>query len=243
MRQFKFLFFLVILMIVNEPLLFSEKCFGSNKGNLSNKEYTDPKGFFKILPPDSWRIQEYPNDPRGKVAFIASDKGVEFRILAKIVEVTNFNELFENTEMQAEEIKRRFGAITKAEKISLGEYPAVKVSIERNINGHEEKTISISFLRVNILHNFTYSGTIDEYSKYLPVVELSMETYEPRSRNTTENTTKHAVAAKIRRVELDIEMGDLVHALQMANEGLDLDPMNQKLIELKKEIIELKKKK
>ena len=245
MRQARFLFFLIILMLISDLLLFAENRVGYNdrpKKSLSNKEYIDPKGFFKILPPAGWRIQEYPNDPRGKVAFWGPD--VSFRILAKTVDVSSFNELFEKTEIQAEEIRRRFGAITKVEKISLGGGPAVKVSIEMHRNGHEEKTILVNFMRGKILHNFTYGAPINKYSKYLSIVELSMQTYEPTTRDVAEkDIIKHAVAAKIRRAELDIDMGDLLNALRMVNEGLDIDPMNQKLIELKRQILELKSKK
>jgi hypothetical protein len=40
---------------------------------LADKRYKDPKGYFTIVPPAGWRIQEYPGDVRGKVAFIGTD--------------------------------------------------------------------------------------------------------------------------------------------------------------------------
>ena len=248
MRKFGLLFLLIVLVITSGISLHSKECFGYNdsltKNLLDSKEYVDPKGFFKILPPAGWRIQEYPDDARGKVAFISPDKDVEFRILAKIVEVANFKELFENTENQAEEIRRRFGAITKVEEISIGGGPAVKVSIEMDRNAEKEKHIFINFMRGKILHNFTYGAPLNKYSKYLPSVELSIETYEPTSREVSDkDIIKHAVAAKIRRAQLDIEMGDLVNALRVVNEGLEVDPINQRLIELKRKIIELRKNK
>ena len=49
---------------------------------LAKNRYSDPNEYFKIVPPEGWRIQKYSKDPRGKVAFIGPD-GVEIRVLAK----------------------------------------------------------------------------------------------------------------------------------------------------------------
>ena len=46
----------------------------------SEKQYVDPKGYFKIVPPAQWKIEEYPQDPRGKVAFFGPGDDIEFRI-------------------------------------------------------------------------------------------------------------------------------------------------------------------
>lgn len=61
----------------------------NNTASLSKSRYSDPNGYFKIVPPDDWRIQKYPQDPRGKVAFIGPD-GVELRILAKGLHYSSF---------------------------------------------------------------------------------------------------------------------------------------------------------
>lgn len=36
---------------------------------LSQERYQDPQGYFNINPPDGWSIEDYTEDPRGKVAF------------------------------------------------------------------------------------------------------------------------------------------------------------------------------
>lgn len=50
--------------------------------SLAKSRYSDSNGFFKIVPPEAWRIQKYPQDPRGKVAFIGPN-GAELRVLGK----------------------------------------------------------------------------------------------------------------------------------------------------------------
>ena len=45
----------------------------SQQAELADKRYTDPKGYFQLVPPAGWRIEEYPDDVRGKVAFLSPD--------------------------------------------------------------------------------------------------------------------------------------------------------------------------
>ena len=59
---------------------------------LSPNQYVDPKGFFKIFPPKNWKIQEYPSDPRGKIAILGPD-GVQLRILVNSVDFNSFQDL------------------------------------------------------------------------------------------------------------------------------------------------------
>ena len=59
------------------------------KAQLSRTRYVDPKGFFKIVPPAGWRIREYPQDPRGKVAFMGPGD-VALRVLTNPVDFTSF---------------------------------------------------------------------------------------------------------------------------------------------------------
>ena len=49
---------------------------------LSQTRYVNPKGYFKITPPRGWRIVEYSQDPRGKVAFIS-----DFRDVLEFIEL------------------------------------------------------------------------------------------------------------------------------------------------------------
>lgn len=205
---------------------------------LSAKEYRDPRGLFTILPPAGWRVQEYPEDPRGKVAFLAPTASVEFRILARAVDVEGFDDVVANTEAQADEIRRRCGARVTTSRASLGGDSAVRVEAELLQAGKPRKLLMFNFVRGKVLHNLTFGAPVSEYTKHWPVVNASMETYQPLARDVSSaDIVRHTVAAKKRRAELDISRGDFENALRMVNEGLDLDPLNSELIDLKRTIL------
>ncbi|MCP3875773.1 MAG: hypothetical protein GY699_21795, partial [Desulfobacteraceae bacterium] len=79
----------------------------SKTDTLAKSRYSDPNGYFKIVPPDGWRIQKYPQDPRGKVAFVGPG-GVQLRVLAKGLDYNNFEEMLE----EIKEIEKKIGTNT-----------------------------------------------------------------------------------------------------------------------------------
>ena len=88
---------------------------------LAKSRYSDPNGYFKIVPPDGWRIQKYPEDPRGKVAFIGPD-GVELRILVKGLDYNSFEEMLE----EIKGIEKKIDTNINIEKITFANKPAIK---------------------------------------------------------------------------------------------------------------------
>lgn len=59
---------------------------------LADNWYSDPKGYFRIVPPAGWEVTEYPEDPRGKVAFTGPDD-VELRVLVNAVDFDSVDRL------------------------------------------------------------------------------------------------------------------------------------------------------
>ena len=112
---------------------------------LSDKRYIDPKNFFTIVPPALWRIQEYPNDPRGKVAFLSPTSGVELRILVAGEDFNTLNEMISLSKT----IEERLGKSTNIEKITFNGRSAMKRSLEYK----ETKFLIYDFLIENIHYN------------------------------------------------------------------------------------------
>ena len=112
---------------------------GCGSGQTENENsrlsvYVDPNGYFAILPPAGWRVQRYRNEPRGKVAFFASD-GTELRVLVKAVGSTDYDERLEN----AKEIERELGIEMNIEPIDFVGLPAIKrVTTFTTGGGHEK---------------------------------------------------------------------------------------------------------
>jgi hypothetical protein len=210
------------------------------KQYLSTQEYSDPKGFFTIFPPPGWLISEYPDDPRGKVAFLHPNiKNLSLRVIAQAADYKNFEELRQNAEIAASKIRTQFKGQVSIERCSLGDAPALRVNITIP---NQLKQLQYQFLRGRMYYNLAYSAPLNAYEDFLTEITNSMETFEPGSHGVTnKDVVLHSIRAKVRRATLLIEMGKLVLALEAVNEGLRIQPTNSELRELKK-VIEQKRK-
>jgi hypothetical protein len=199
--------------------------------DLSNKRYIDPKGYFKIIPPSGWQIQEYPDDPRGKVAFIGPD--IDIRILVNAVDFNTIDDLV----LFCEDLETRLGLDMNIKKITFNGLPAVSRSFEYG----GDKFYYIDFLIGNVDHNLAYSAAINKYDKYLPIVLKSIDTYEPILKDITdEDLTEHYLAKKIRLAQLMIDNKNYDIALELINEGLDISSNHEELLKMKEKISDIK---
>jgi len=196
---------------------------------LAGKRYIDPKGYFRIVPPLGWQLQEYPQEPRGKVAFIAPIANTELRILINAVDFSTIDELVKS----CQRIETRRGISTNIEKVEFAGRPAVKRSFE--IQGI--KFMAIDFLEGRVVHNLQYTAPPDVYHKYLSVAMNSMKTYEPLTHNTSsQDVIKHRLAQKLSIARLMIDIGNYDLALEYIKEGLELSPQHVELLRLKHEV-------
>ncbi len=200
----------------------------STTSALAKTRYSDPNGYFKIVPPAGWRIQKFPQDPRGKVGFIGP-AGVELRILAKGLDYNNFEKMLE----QIKGIERKIGTDTNIEKVTFLDKPAVK----RTFTFKNVKMLLIDFMIGNTTHNIMYSASPKKFEKHLSLAWESINTYEPTLRGVSEeDVNKHAVAKSLRLSQIFFKQGNYDLALEFINEGLEVMPDNAELIELKKKI-------
>ncbi len=86
-RSIIFVFWAVVPIYIFTSFAYGET------GQLSKSRYSDPKGYFKIVPPNGWRIQEFPQDARGKVAFFSPESNVDLRVLVNAVDFSTIEEL------------------------------------------------------------------------------------------------------------------------------------------------------
>ncbi len=202
---------------------------------LSDTRYVDPKGYFTIVPPDGWEIQEYPDDPRGKVAFKCPGSQTDLRVLINIVDYDDFDQLVQQLLSKEEQL----GVETNLEETTFGDIPAV----ERDFGFQGIRLRAIDFLVGRVAHNLQYGAPEDEYDTYLFVALKSMETYEPVFKDVTdEDQKKSIVAKKVRLAELMLEAGNLDVAAAYVEEGLEISPKDAKLLALKQQIEEQRSK-
>ena len=235
-----FIFFLGLFLSMNTSLRINE---GSepilkNQGLLEN-EYIDPKGFFKIRPPSGWQIREYIDDPRGKVDFESSLNipKAQLKIGGMANPFPDYEKFIHDLEMQAERIKfqyKQYNASITTEKTTFANMPALKIYF--NIPD-KLKQVHIHFIKGDNYYTLLFGAPPDLYEKFFSVAIMSFESFEPVSKNVTKDeVVKHNVQSKLRAAMLAIQMGQKEYALTIINEGLQIDPNNSDLLELKKQI-------
>jgi len=235
MRKFVWLMpiFLLFCGISNFLCIESE---GANTAEqLSTTRYIDPKGYFKIVPPAGWKIQEFPQDTRGKVAFFAPETDVDLRVLVNAVDFSTIDKLI----AFCKDVENRIGTTTNIEQITFCGRPAVR----RTFQLKGRKFYYIDFLVGKVDHNIAYSASLSKYEKYLPVIMKSIETYGPNFREiSNKEVVDHIIAKNARLAQLMINDGNFDLASEFIKEGLDLSPKDPELLKLKIQIEEKRKK-
>jgi len=204
-------------------------CGQTKGGQLAAKRYVDPKGYFKIVPPEAWRVQEYPQDPRGKVAFIGPESNVDLRVLVNAVDFNTIDGLV----AFCKDIEVRTGLSTNIKRTEFGGRPAV----QRSFEAKGLKFYAIDFLVGSVDHNIQFGAPANAYQRYFSLASKTIETYEAIARAGSEKEVKqHALAKKLRLAQLMMDNGNYDLALDYIKEGLELSPQDTKLLELKKQV-------
>ena len=174
------------------------------KPDLSKRVYVDPKGFFKITPPEGWRITEYPTDPRGKVALTSADLRAEIRSLAQWTGAGDLEALLDGLR----QVERSLGVRIPMQRISFCGIPAVKRTVTLIRMGISLRFLWIDFLQGRIAHNIQYSALSEDFETYLPAALQSIGTYtpcQPAEPPSQETLARHTAAAWRRGASLAAE--------------------------------------
>ena len=222
-RLLRFLFLSVVPVCLIISLAYGET------GQLSKSRYNDPKGYFKIVPPKGWRVQEFPQDARGKVAFFAPESNVDLRVLVNAVDFSTVEELI----AFCKDVESRIGTSTNIEKITFDGRPAVR----RTFQMKGMKLYYIDFLVGKVDHNIAFAATLAAYDKYLPIVMKSIDTYTPIMLDISDkDLIKHSVAKSLRLAQLMMDNGNFDLAKEFVKEGLAIDKNNRELLAIKKKL-------
>jgi hypothetical protein len=198
-------------------------------GKLDSKRYVDPKGNFSIVPPAGWKAQEYPSDPRGKVAFEAPEGRMDLRVLTNAVDFKTIDDLV--TSLKS--IEGRIGMSTNIRKTTfLG-----RAAVERSMTIKGVRLATVDFLVGQTAHNLQFAAPPGLFEKYQPLALLSMQTYEPREKKVTSADVNAQTVAKMRRLaELMLQNGQTDLAADYVRRGLEVDPKNADLVKLRAQI-------
>lgn len=236
MREFKFIILLIFIVITSFGLAGISS--GANlvkKHLLSEKVYSDPKGFFSITAPMGWQVQEFKDDPRGKVKFICQDAfNTVIQVIGAVSAFSNFDELIDDAKMASQRLESKYNASTTIERTYFAGVPAMKFVF--SIPG-KLKQIQIQFLLGKNHYTLAYGAPPDRYDEFNSIAIMSFETLEPILKDVKKDESiKHIVASKLRTAKLLFQNGQTDYALIIVNEGLKLDQNNEDLMKLKKQI-------
>jgi hypothetical protein len=208
----------------------------ADSDKLADTQYVDPKGYFKIVPPEGWAAQEFKDDPRGKVKFLrSSPPGTMVLVIGQTSPFGNFDEMIADADRQLARLKERLGASSLIERTYFSGIPAARVTIDIPPNA---KQMQIQFILGGSHYTIVYGSTPTDYQRFLPIALASFDSFEPLSRTLRkEEALKHSMASKLRTATNLIQLGQRSYALTVINEGLSLDPDNMDLLELKKSLV------
>ena len=229
-----------LLGLIAMLVLHTIPCFSQSSKLLSDTQYHDPHGFFNITPPAGWTIQEYPNDPRGKVKFVAPGvRGVSLLIIGMATDMTSIGDVAASTERSEKRLKSKYRRSNPSgghEIIDWYGQPAVKGFFLLPNRFRQE---SLEFLVGRQYYNPSYAAPTSLFAKYKEQAMLSMRSLEPLLKDiSSSDAREHLLASKLRLAKLNIALGHDQVALRVIREGLEIDPSNTELLSLRKTLRE-----
>jgi len=201
--------------------------------HLAQSVYSDPKGFFKIRPPEGWIIKEYPTDPRGKVDFNSSNAPpkAQLKVIGMASPFTDFDELLSDCRSGANRMQSRYGGSVVVNEITKFNVKAVEIIF--SIPGIF-KQLQHQILLGKNYYTFAFGGSPDQYDRYKTTALSSIDSFEPVFNEFSRgDALLHVIASKIRLAEVYLSIGRKDWALIVVEEGLSIDGQNKKLLELR----------
>ena len=216
--------------------IFSRGAIAEDSKLLAADMYKDPHGFFQIYPPAGWSIEDYPNDPRGKVKFSAPGvEGVSLLVIGMSTDMKDVDQIVVSTKQSQNNLKRKyqqFNPIGSYKIIEWDGLPAVKSHFE--IPGRYKQE-GYEFLYGAQYYMPSYVAPPSVFGKYREQVMLSIRSLEPVFQKRSANEARsHLAASKLRIAQLNIQIGRSDMALEAIREGLTIDPTNTELLKLRK---------
>lgn len=199
---------------------------------LIDDRYVDPKGNFKINPPKNWKPTDYPEDPRGKVAFVGPKAQVDLRVLVSDWGTTDFERFYQETKANATDVQRQIGSeVSLVRERFIG-----REALRRSFTYRGLRSTAIMFLDGSRKHDIQYTAPETLYEDYANAVVFAMSTYEPLVSNNASGPAEHQLANAVRLAKLFSEANRPELALEYVERGLRINPEHTKLLDLKQRL-------
>lgn len=145
--------------------------------------YTDKNRYFSFIPPTGWtRAEEFPDDPRSKVAFTYHDNDSDLDvalvfIVTQVDKPRTLKSLTKFLEDRLRIVRKQTGAITTSvEPVMLGETQCVSTEVFLDTT---KTKIFLGYPYDTLCLDITYTAPVGVYDVYLPAVQESIATFIP----------------------------------------------------------------
>ncbi len=140
------------------------------EAGMTGPRYTDPSGYFSLVPPRHWKLLK-PSTDKFYNAVFRGPYDMEMSIQVVVTQGMTFEQLI--TELK--QIERRLSADTHMDFAYVGPYRAIK----RSAQLFQSKVLMLDFVTGNLAHHIQFSIPPQFYDEYEPVFLRLMQTYEP----------------------------------------------------------------
>ncbi|HVT45171.1 MAG TPA: pentapeptide repeat-containing protein [Thermoanaerobaculia bacterium] len=153
---------------------------GTQSSNAASAQpYVDPKGLFRVTPPDRWRLEEYPREQRSKAAFHAPAARVDLRVLVSSHTFRGVDDLLADFQRTAEQIRADSGDRVEIERTTFLNRDAVR----RSGTFRGLRVVGYAFLDGPHKHDIQYSAPERLFEENFDAAHRSMQTYEVTAGN------------------------------------------------------------
>lgn len=216
----------------------SVSLFAQNEANKKNL-YQDPNEYFSIFKPDGWKISEYQEVSRGKVKFIhPSNSKINVIIVGQPNPFSSFQDLMEDLKKSTKQMEAKYSSSGVSTSISNFEVDGVKYARrDATFSGFNIKQMSMECIINNTYITIGFVAPISHFDENLSHIFESISTITTSKKTySNENIKSAIIESKLKQAKINIQNGRKDWALKAIEEGLEIDPGNKKLLELKKEI-------
>ncbi len=220
-------------------MVFISICAFAQNNAKTNNLYQDPNGYFSIYKPDGWKISEYQEVSRGKVKFIhPTNSKINVIITGQPNPFDAFQDLMEDLKKSTKQMEVKYSAYNVSSKISRLEIDGISYARrEVNLQGLNIKQMSMECMINNNYITISFVAPVSDYENNLFDIHESISTITTSKRiYSPENIQAAMVESKLKQAKINLQSGRKDWALKAIEEGLEINPSNKELLELKEEI-------
>lgn len=201
--------------------------------------YQDPNGFFSVFKPDGWKTSEYQEVSRGKVKFIHPvNSKINVIICGAPNPFNSFQNLMEDLKKSTIQMKAKYSSYGVSSTIISFEIDGVKYA-KRDVTFQRSylKQMTMECIINNTYITIGFVAPISDFDKNLSDIFESISLISTSKKTYSDSNIKAAIVeSKLKQAKINIHSGRKDWALKAIEQGLEIDPENKKLLELKDEL-------